>query len=274
MTLLKKGLPVIMLGTMIALSLSSFKNYTLNEELWTKLGIGEEKVENSIKNSFLNGYLEYWSARNIKNIVTGNRAAVAKDLCAYAKTYVSTPEFNNTYKQHRDGLKPQAPKAARSEQQLRDEYLKSLREGVKNSEDAKSKMSAEYEKSFDESIASLKEQIKEAEKPGSEMINYMVMGEKINYDNQMKTYEEKMEEWNAEYPESPDAFVKRRLQQVLELTKDVDYNAALKESYNKKVFVNPVYEHKSKEWKQAFRAGKEATDATRMFVVSWLKQVN
>ena len=60
---------------------------------------------------------------------------------------------------------------------------------------------------------------------------------------------------------------------MLEITKDVDYNAELKEINNKKKFVNASYEAKRPEWKMAFRAGKEVTEVTRAFAEQWLDEL-
>ena len=70
--------------------------------------------------------------------------------------------------------------------------------------------------------------------------------------------------------------IKKRLEEILNITADVDYAAELKETEWKgkkwKVFVNPAYEKKSKEWKLAFRAGKPVTDAVRAAAEKWLKE--
>ena len=60
---------------------------------------------------------------------------------------------------------------------------------------------------------------------------------------------------------------------MLDVTKDVDFNASLKEQYGKKKFVNPAYEAKRPEWKMAFRAGKEVTEMTRAFAQQWLNEL-
>jgi hypothetical protein len=83
-----------------------------------------------------------------------------------------------------------------------------------------------------------------------------------------------MQKFEAEYPQDPQQLMKRRLQKILDITTDVDYNAELKDAGRVKVFVNPAYESKPKEWKLAYRAGKASTDAVRKFAQDWLKQLN
>ena len=64
------------------------------------------------------------------------------------------------------------------------------------------------------------------------------------------------------------------MEEFLQVTADVDFNAALKEEYRVKKFVNPTYEKKSNEWKMAYRAGKPVVEAARSFVSSWLEELN
>ena len=47
----------------------------------------------------------------------------------------------------------------------------------------------------------------------------------------------------------------------------------LAEKWGKKRFVNPIYESKNQEWKQGFRAGKEATEMARAFAKQWLSEL-
>jgi hypothetical protein len=62
-------------------------------------------------------------------------------------------------------------------------------------------------------------------------------------------------------------------QKFLEETKDIDFAASLRDKGGKKVFTNPNYESKDKQWKMAFRAGKEVIDPARIFVQKWLEEI-
>ncbi len=262
--------------TMIVLStalLFSFKKSIPESALWIQLGLKQVQADESIKNSFLDGYLNTWSARNIKNIASGDRLSVAKDLLEYTKIYILSPAFKKEYQEKRAQFKPVQPAPSRTDDQVRNDYITSLKTALKNSEEAMQKMSAEYKPTFEESIQTFKAQIKEAESPASEMVGYMIMGEKALYDTKLKEYQEKMIAWEKDYPEDPIAMIKKRLQQFLDATKDVDFSAELTERYHKSCFVNPVYEQKSREWKMAFRAGKEVTAFARQFASGWLNEL-
>lgn len=252
----------------------SFKSYIPSAELFGQLGLDQNQAERSISNSFMTGFFEHYYARNIKNIATGNRVAVAKDLCTYAKSHVQTDQFKKAYAQFRDQKKPAAPKPMRTAEQIRDEYIQSLRTGIKNTEEAgKSFTDPEMKKSLQTSIDLFNQQIKEASEPGSMYIKMMVDGEKMSFDNASKEYEAAMSKWENDCPADPMQLVKKRLQKMLDVTSDVDFNAALTERYHKKYFVNPTYEKRPSQWKEAFRAGKEVTETTRQFAKQWLSEI-
>jgi hypothetical protein len=274
---LKKNAAIILIIALTGTSsliLSSFKSYMPNAELWGQLGIDQGQAEKSISNSFMSGFFEHYYARNIKNIATGNRVAVAEDLCTYAKTYVNSEQFKTAYAQYRDQKKPTAPKPMRTPEQVREEYLQSLRDGIKNVEESgKNITDPEVKKGVQESSDMLKQQLKESSEPGSPLIQMMVDGEKMTYENASKEYSTALAKWETDFPADPMQLVKKRLQKMLDVTKDVDYNAALVEKYHKKYFVNPAYEQKPTQWKDAFRAGKEVTTATRAFAQQWVAEI-
>ncbi|MBX2953150.1 MAG: hypothetical protein KF870_11635 [Leadbetterella sp.] len=69
------------------------------------------------------------------------------------------------------------------------------------------------------------------------------------------------------------ANIKKQLQQFLDETADVDFNAQTKTDYGRIVFVNPAYEQKSRTWKQAYRIGKAGTAVFRDIAREWLKEL-
>lgn len=132
---------------------------------------------------------------------------------------------------------------------------------------------AEIRKGAKEGLEQLQQQIKQLEDPKSELVKLLADGEKMTFENNTANYKEAMAKWEKDYPANQLLLVKKRLQQFLDVTANVDYDAALKEQYGKKRFVNPSYESKSREWKQAFRAGKEATEAARSSAQEWITEI-
>lgn len=87
------------------------------------------------------------------------------------------------------------------------------------------------------------------------------------------SHKQRMEEWELKYPANPQQFIKTRLQQFLEETANIDFDAQLIEKNGKKYFSNPAYEQKSNRWKLAFRAGKEVIEPARRFVQQWIEEI-
>ncbi len=68
--------------------------------------------------------------------------------------------------------------------------------------------------------------------------------------------------------------IRIQLEQFLEVTKDVDYDARLvKQGWGTMEFENPEYVSKPMLWKQCFRLGKTAGNEFRAFATEWLTEL-
>ena len=134
---------------------------------------------------------------------------------------------------------------------------------------ANSTMKPVYEKM----LAEGQKQLKDAESPDNK---YITTYEK-NYPQMVKdqetSHQNMIQDWESVYPSDPNQFIKRRLEEFLKVTSDLDFTAELVTKNGKKVFVNPAYENKDSRWKMAFRAGKEVVDPSRAFVQEWIKEI-
>jgi opacity protein-like surface antigen len=74
-------------------------------------------------------------------------------------------------------------------------------------------------------------------------------------------------------PADPKAALKVRLKRYLAATADVKWGAKLKDQEGLKVFEDQALERKPREWKLAFRMGKDATEAARAFAKAWLAEL-
>lgn len=263
----------VLLLSVLLLFLASFRAGKLSDEIWKELGISRQDGNYSISTSFMQGYFYYYGAKNAKNIAVGNRAAVVKELGAYAKEYVNSETFKKEYMLNREAKKPQPPKPAKTLDEIRKEQIEGMQKGIKSMEALLKMDNPEIRKGAKEGLEQFQKQLKEMEDPKSELIQMMADGEKMAFETNTAHYKENLANWEKEYPSNQLLLVKKRLEQFLDVTASVDFSAALKEQYGKKRFVNPAYEAKSAEWKQAFRAGKEATQAARAFAQEWVKEI-
>ncbi|GAO41869.1 hypothetical protein FPE01S_01_08840 [Flavihumibacter petaseus NBRC 106054] len=243
------------------------------EDLWKKLGITEQQGMEKVRNSFLNGYLEYYGIKNLKSIAAGDRAAVTSDLLQYAKKFSQSADLKKAYGDLRENSKPVAPvKKDKSEEEIRKEQIAELETSVKNSEETIKKM-PDMEKVMRPTIDLLKQTIEDYKKPGNTMIKGMYQYQQMENDQRQKQYEEDVRTWEEEYPEKFELRLKSYLTKYLELAKTVDFSAKLEEKYGKKRFVNPQYEGKSSDWKMIFRAGPEVQSTALPFAEQWLKEL-
>ena len=257
----------------LSLLIFSFKLNNVGDELWQQLGIEKARGTSSIKDSFLSGYLQYYGAKNIKNIAAGDRSVVAQNLLQYTKEYVKSPAFAQEYSSNRKQLKPVEPAPAKTEDEIRKKFIDDTKKAMANLEEGMKTANADMKKIFKEGYDLQANALKDYQDPNSEMIKMSVEGEKNQYNWRVTEYNNKLKEWENKYPENHLAFVKTRLTEVLETTKDVDFSAELVTRNNKKYFSNPAYEKKSGNWKYAFRAGKETTNTVRSFIQGWLKEL-
>lgn len=242
--------------------------------IWNQLGIPETKAVENIRQSFLEGYLYTYGASAAKNIAIGDRASIAQDVLNYTKSYVNSPVFIKAYEEARRAATPVKPLAPKSKEQIQKEKIAELDKTIAEGEQSMKTLPKDLVEPFKEVQQMLKDQKADYENPESEMLNLLVTSENYTYTNATARYEQELQEWEKEYPADYKLMIKARLETFLQLTADVDYNAALKEEYRKKKFVNPAYEKKPAEWKMAYRAGKPAVDAARSFAKTWLTELH
>ncbi len=269
---LKLAAFLLVAGLISLFSYSFTTSRHLADDFWKQLGMTKDQCTDGVKQSFLNGYLYYYGAKNARNIAMGNRAAVAKDLLAYTKQYISSEGFKKEYELMRRGAKPEQPQIKQvTKEDIRQKKIAETQESIKKTEEI---MKQPNMKSIMQpSLDMLKKNLVDFKDPNSKMIDIYFKGEIMQQEQQMESYQNNMARWEKEYPANHRDKVKERLQKFLELSATVDFTAELKQSGNKKKFVNPVYEGKSYDWKQIYRAGKDVIDPARAFAEQWIKEL-
>jgi predicted phage tail protein len=218
--------------------------------MWKMLGITKQTGDEKIKNSFINGYLYYYGIKNIKNIALNDRAALAKDLLAYTKQFISSSAFTKEYEETRKNARPQEPvlKPLRTLEEIQKDEIAKAEKSIKETEKNMKEM-PQYAKNMEPMLAVLKDNLKKYQDPENNYFSSIAMGEKYDQESQLKSYKERTKQWENAYPESVNHFIAERLQRMLDATKDIEYNAELVEKYGRKKFVNQTCENKNAEWK-------------------------
>ena len=259
---------LIILGT----SLLSFKTEKTYGDFLKQLGITKQEANDKISGSFLGGGLNYYGIRNLKNIVTNDRAAIVKDVASYAKQYANSPEYLKQYIALKESNKPE-PYKLESPEEMRTNMIRQAREAVQQTEESLKKAPSEMKAIFEKTLEAVKQNLQMAEDPNNKYIKAYTQNYAATEKHMKDSHENLLKQWEAKYPANHLLFIKGRLQEFLNATKDIDFGAQLTEKNGVKYFVKPEYERKDNRWKAAFRAGKESVEAARTFAQRWLDEI-
>lgn len=268
---LRVGFILIAFAT-VSLFAFSFRLASFNTELLTQLGMTKTSAEQKITNSILWGSLDGYGVKNIKNLATGNKAAITKDLLEYTKKHVSSQAFIKEYAKLKESNKPKVD-PVQTPEDMEKETIAQMKKSVSELETAVKNADKDYKPIFENSLKDAQKQLKEVQDPNYKSFvsyrkNYPKMVEDVK-----QLLERRLADWEKKYPTNHLLFVKQRLQEFLKETKDIDFSAATVEKNGKKKFVDPNYERKSNRWKMGFRAGKEVVETSRAFAEKWIAEI-
>jgi hypothetical protein len=270
-------LPVMLFFTTILLLFSylllcSFAANKMADDFLKQLGISKPAADDKITNSILGGSVDLYGVKNARNIALGNRKAVALDLVAYTKKHVSSPAFAKQYNEMRERFRPQVY-TPQTPEQMKAENIARAKESVAQMEETLKKADASLKPLFQKSVDDAKKYLKDAEDPN----NKQYLRYAKNYDRAVQEAKESnaasLANFLRKYPDNHLLYVKMRLQEFMDETKDIDYGAELVTRNGKKYFVNKAYESKGSRWKMAFRAGKEVVEPAREAVQKWIDEI-
>jgi hypothetical protein len=268
-----KSLCVVLLLGLVFVLAAAWKTNKLADDLWKQLGITHEDGKSYMFNSLQSGYLGYY-VKNAKAIAQNDRLAIINDLATQAKKYVASDEFKRRYENNRNLRKPREPQLTKtSAEEIRAREKAIIEQQIKQTEANANHPNPKIRNGVPAGLEKLKKELKALDDPNNPRVQTKLKQEQDMNDAYLAHYNKELQKLDEDFPPNPQVQIKRRLQQILDLTADVDFKAELKEVGKFKVFVNPDYEKKSKDWKLAFRAGKEATDLVRSIATKWLKEI-
>lgn len=251
---------------------SSFSR-NMADDIWRQLGISQVQGNENIRRSFATGYSNIYGLRNAKNIASGNRAAVARNLFLYTKTYVSSAEFRNYYAKERASYKPIEPAAAKSKEEVRQDMITEIEKSIRDSEKSMAAMTPDIKKALQPSVDNAKKQLEEFKQPDNKIVEIRYQGELNRYKYDKERYDKDLANWETNYPADLNQLIKARLEKYLSIAATVDFSAELTEKYGKKRFVKPEYESKHSDWKMIYRAGVDVYATIKPLVQDWLSRL-
>lgn len=229
-------------------------------------------VESYVRDNF--AYGSFYCPSACALIPAAKRAAVVRAAGEFARSYVTTAAFKSWYGEYREQQKPEAPTLTPSMGDSRSQQVAAMKQQIAEIEKNMANAPAEQRGMFKDLIATLKSNLKELQNGDTSQDGEMnKMIDQSNADAKAE-YAQKLAAFEREFPkDDPRPLIRRRLKAFLEQTENIDFGAKLQKKGKFMVFVNPDYENRSSEWKKAFRAGKEATEAARAFAREWLKSL-
>ncbi|MGC4234293.1 MAG: hypothetical protein QM594_15045 [Niabella sp.] len=260
--------------TVFSLSLLSFRSSEkLVTDVWKQLGITQQQGSEKIKNAFLYGYIENSSSKNLRNLASGDKAAIAKDLVIYTKNYLNGPVFKVAYAKERAASKPENISFVPvTKEGIKKERIDELKKNIKELEESVKKMPA-LEKDARKTIAGYEKAIKDYESPDSKMLNVFYETALNQQQHTPQQYDKRMKKWETNYPQDHRDKIRKYLEDYLATAATVDFDAALTEKNGKKIFVNKEYESRNADWKRIYRGGREVYNAMKPFAEQWLKEI-
>jgi flagellar biosynthesis GTPase FlhF len=242
----------------------------------TQLGITPAAAKEAWMAGVGSGWFDYGlAAPAFKKAPVALRVQLAEGAVAWAKSHTATPEFKAAYAKLRENRRPRAPEfkgtpeeeQARQREQLAKDQAKAAEEMKKVVASLPAEQRPQMEAAMKQGLAAA------AQMDTPEMRKMILDGIRMQREDQTRRYQEALQKWQEEYPESPAPVLARRLQKFLDVTGSVDFDAKLQARDGKMVFVNAEYESRPSEWKMYYRAGREPIAAARTAVQAWLTEL-
>ena len=268
-----KSISVFFLAGLLCIVAAAWKTNKLADDLWKQLGITSTDGNAFIYHSVRNGNIGYY-VKNAKNIAQNDRIEIVNDLIVHARKYVASEDYKRRYENERKLRKPAEPQLIPiNVEEIRASEKAIIEQQIKQTEANANHPNPKIKNGVPAALENLKKELKALDDPNSKRIQNRVKQDQAMNDAIMAKYKKDLQDIETILPPNPQDLIKKRLQEILDVTADVDFNAELKEVGKFKVFVNPLYEKKSKDWKLAFRGGKELTELVRASAKKWLQEI-
>lgn len=246
------------------------QSFRYADQILKQLGISDEDAQYNIYANFEKGELSFPTSSLLKSLIPEKRAATVKELGDYIRQYTSSVAFQEQYRDDREAARPVHAK---------EKIVKELEDVKKQKAELEKESQAaagDMKKLLGATLSLLEMQQKALENPGNpgstEGALYIAgfLGTAIVSEEEFQAALVKFEQ---EYPASVNAMLRKRLQQFLDLTADIDFNAKLEKRGAQTVFADPALEAKSYHWKLCFRSGRETITAARSYAQQWLSEL-
>lgn len=254
-------------------------NKTVDDKLKSllqKFNQSDEYAKNNIFSNISGPSFYIPNIKVLKEMALGERAAMVEELGKYIKEYTSSEEFIKKYNDYRETRKPAPPEKPKSASELKEEYRQNLKNSIAEMKKTRTTVAKDQQAIYDDLIKGFEQQLSSIDDPNNSMFSpEMDTYSEQSYQMQMEQYNKELSEWENSYPiNNPKILLKKWIDRFLNDSKDIDFNAQLKNDRGRQIFVNPEYERKSSQWKLYYRSGKAPVEAARNFAKAWLTELN
>lgn len=238
-----------------------------------QLKVAKADASRNVVSSIVNGNVDFWGVRNaFKAASPAARAALVDQVLVWTKAYVNSPQFAKDYAAYREEAKPQPEEGGATSVDEELKARKAKRQAdLEETKKSIAAMPAQYRKDAEAGYKAAVDAMKQMDTPEYRAMERQQI--ELEMQDTINRNKEQLARWQQEYPADPRVLVKKRLNEFLQRTSNVDYAAQLVNKNGKMRFTNAAYEGKPDEWKLAYRAGKETTEKARAFAQGWLAEL-
>ncbi len=238
--------------------------------------LGGLGVSEAAGKDIVNGWLESGNlnltpaAKAFRAAATAGRASLTRNAVAWAKAYTESAAFRTWYDRRRKEDTPTPPEVKGT---VDDELARQSAERKKSLEEMKknvAQMAPEMRKAMEGAIKESEAANRKLE-TDPQMVAMMRQGIESERAGEQETYKERLASHERRFPSNPNTVIARRLQEFLDVSKTVDFDAKLVPSGRLMRFANPEYEQQKPLWKICYRAGRDAVSAARESAQAWLR---
>ena len=230
---------------------------------------GKEIVDGWLDSGFINASP---AAKTLKPALPASRATMVRNAVAWARAYTESPAFRAEYERRRQAARPSPPKTKGT---VDDELTRQRAERQKDIDEMKKNLAQlppDVRKAMESAIKDAEAANKKLE-ADPQMAAMLRQGAEAQRAEEQEAYKKRLEAYERRWPADPKVLIVRRLQEFLDLSKDVDFEAKLVPAGKLMRFADAGYEQKPPTWKLCYRAGREATAAAREAAQAWLKGI-
>ena len=251
---------------------AAFTTAVAGQDHLAKLGISEGRAREAVFDSFITDTISVAGNNEVFKAATAPaRVALVNFALSLARAFAESEDFKRRYADHREANGPDPLPPLPSADAVLAKQRAGFEEQVEQMRKLFDQITPEQRATLEEGWKDMRRQLTEMETGPRRAELDKALREQ--YAALARERDAAVKEVDAVWPPDHRSLVANRLRHFLDVSKDVAYDARLVDKNGAKLFADPAFEARPREWKLCFRAGKPATDAARAFAQKWLSDL-